>query len=153
MTEELSAAEPDRVNYLRYLGLHHYRLGCLADRLSNKETSKKDIDLAVNFQRQVFDVDKSNDRRRAELMLSLARQGSVDEAKTFAEDLASRANIDSEMLVDIARCYAQCSRVADTSSEATLLKASAMLDKARQLGFESEYWLRNELDLAPLYAK
>lgn len=153
ITEELSASDPDRVNYLRYIGLHNYRLGCLADRLSNTKASKNYLERAVSFHRKVFEVDKSNDRRKAELMLALAREGSVDEAKRYAEDLTSRANVDSEMLVDIARCYAQCSRVDASFAEEYVSKAKMMLDQARQLGFESEFWLQNELDLAPLYPK
>ena len=152
LTEEIAKADPDRVINDRYLGLHNYRLGCLEDTLGNTIKAEEYFNKSLVHHRKVFDIDNSNERRHAELMLTLARTASVTEAIEIADAFAARPNLDSEMLVDVARCYAQCSRHAGEREKEFVLKAREMLARARAQGFADEFWLRNELDLKPLFS-
>jgi tetratricopeptide (TPR) repeat protein len=153
LTEEMAKADPDRVINDRYLGLHNYRLGCLEDALGNTNEAEEYFKKSLAHHRKVFDIDNSNERRHAELMLALSRTASVTEAIEIADAFAARPNLDSEMLVDVARCYAQCSRNAGQREKELVLKAREMLARARAQGFADEFWLRNELDLKPLFSK
>ena len=153
LTEEMAKADPDRVINDRYLGLHNYRLGCLEDTLGNANEAAEYFKKSLAYHRKVFVIDNSNERRHAELMLTLARTANAKEAIEIADAFAARPNLDSEMLVDVARCYAQCSRHVGEREKELVLKAREMLDRARAQGFSDEFWLQNELDLKPLFSK
>src|SRR5262249_26040358 len=96
--------------------------------------------------------DKTNDRRQMEHMLALAHCGRHNEAAAIAARLLRLAP-DAELLIDLARRYAQCAAGA-TGDESLRSRytneAIEALRKAVKLGYRDEVYLATEVDLDPV---
>jgi hypothetical protein len=90
-----------------------------------------------------------------ELMLVLAHCGEHEAAAELAEQYAQHDSADNELLLDVARCFAQCS-VAATNVELQDRYAAKAID-ALTRAFDQEYrdivYIRSEPDLDPLRGK
>jgi tetratricopeptide (TPR) repeat protein/tRNA A-37 threonylcarbamoyl transferase component Bud32 len=134
-----------------------YRLGNLSDREGKQKMALASFEAASKLGQQLVDQDPQNDKRRMELMIDLAHVGQIEKASTIAGQLGAEPNLDNELRVQIARCYAQCARSAPDSQAALkqgfLLKAMESLHEAVANGFRDRVNLQTEPDLDPLHSR
>jgi tetratricopeptide (TPR) repeat protein len=134
-----------------------YRLGNLNDREGKQKMALASFEAASKLGQQLVDQDPQNDKRRMELMIDLAHVGQIEKATTIAGQLGAEPNLDNELRVQIARCYAQCARSAPDSQAALkqgfLLKAMESLHEAVANGFRDRVNLQTEPDLDPLHSR
>lgn len=100
--------------------------------------------------REALSKDAKNERRQSELMLALAQCGEHARAAALAAAQRGAAN-DPEVLVEVARCLAVCSAVADTGprDEYRRQAVQAIAD-AIKAGYRDAVGLTTEPDLRPL---
>ncbi len=121
------------------------------------EQARKLYDEAVGIARQMVMLDPEGRAKQVALALSLAPTGAHAEASGIADKLlAEQTNPDAELLVDMARVYAQCS-VAEglEAAKATEFQALALdcLRKAKDQGYRDHFYLTFHPDFAPLQAE
>jgi hypothetical protein len=94
-------------------------------------------------------MDAKNDRFRIEKMLSEAQAGDVAVAKEIADAYWANPKLDNELLIELARSYAQMSLRSDLETERTALRNRAIeaLKRARDQGYLDRVFIQNELDL------
>jgi hypothetical protein len=88
-----------------------------------------------------------------ELMLAQAHCGDHMRAAVIAEKFVERESPDNEVLIDVARCFAQCSAAAGEADELQAVyakKAIDALDNAIAHGYRDAVYLECEPDLDPL---
>jgi serine/threonine-protein kinase len=151
LTKEIVKAEPKKVDYQWDLGHAHYRLGLVALRARDEGGGREHFENSRAVREKLATQDKGNDRRQMELMLPLAHCGKHVEAAGIAATLLGGVT-DGELLVDAARCYAQCA--AASSDEATrqqyTTEAIQTIGKAVKQGYRDVVYLSTEVDLDPL---
>jgi tetratricopeptide (TPR) repeat protein/tRNA A-37 threonylcarbamoyl transferase component Bud32 len=134
-----------------------YRLGSLSDREGKQKMALESFETASKLGQQLVDQDPQNDKRLMELMIELAHVGQIEKAAAIAGQLSTEPNLDNELRVQIARCYAQCARSAPAShaalKEGFLLKAMEGLRAAVSNGFRDRVSLETEPDLDPLHSR
>lgn len=150
-TKELVKADSKKFDYQWDLGHAHYRLGLAAVRAKDEGAGKEHFDNCRIVRDKLATQDKSNERRQMELMLPLAHCGKQAEASTIATKLLG-AEPDRELLIDVARCYAQC---AAASADETIRKkfttdAVQSVAKAVNQGYRDIVYLSTDVDLDPL---
>ncbi len=154
---DLVERDPRNAVWKRNLATSLYTLGNLGDREGNKKAALDSFEAARRLSQQLVDDDPHNDKRSMELMLRLAHVGQIDEAAAIAARLSAIANVDNELRVEIARCYAQCARSAPESQAARkagfLLNAMENLRAAVANGYRNRVTLETEPDLDPLRAR
>ncbi len=152
--EEVAAADPRNVYDQRNVGKAHYALGCLDLLESKADDARARFERALTIRETLATIDPKNDRRRMDLMLAQAQTGRVDDAEKTAERLASRPKIDSELRIELARCYAIASRMlagADAQrAESFGTRAMDELRAAVSDGYRDRSYLGGEPDLRPL---
>ena len=139
------------VAFRRTVSVALYRLSQWRKEL-NQGDADEPLQQCLEIRLALAEAEPLNDRRQLDLMLALARSGEVTEARAIADKYLSRPNADTEMLMEIARAYAQCSLFASTEPERTSLLKSGFdaMKTAMQAGFSDSVFLHNELDLAPV---
>ena len=150
-------ADPRNAISRRNLGLVLYQLGNLADREKNEKAAAEAFQAARDIQQKLVDGDPQNDKRQYELMKTLAHIGQVDQAARIADRLNSGQNVDNELLLEIASCFAQCARharadqakVAQTYLEAAVNAIRKVIDN----GFKDNVYVELEPDLDPLRSR
>jgi serine/threonine protein kinase len=152
--EEVAAGDPRNVYDQRNVGKAQYNLGCLDLLESKADDARARFERALTIRETLAAIDPKNDRRRMDLMLAQAQTGRVDEAEATAERLVSRPKIDSELRVELARCYAIASRTlagADRQrAESFGMRAMDQLRAAVKDGYRDWSYLGGEPDLRPL---
>jgi tetratricopeptide (TPR) repeat protein len=155
--EELAAADLRNVYYQRSASKAHYRLGNLDLLEERPDDARAHFERASGIRETSAAIDPKNDRRQMELMLAQAQMGRVDEAVAIADRLAARPNVDPELRMDLARCYAIASRTlpASESQRAETLRIRALdcLRAAVKNGYRDRGYLEGEPDFAPLQAR
>ena len=133
------------------LALAHYRLGILRQ-MQNDKAAALHFEACLKIRTELATRDAINNKRQQELMLALARSGRYAEASEKANVVISTVKPDIELLLDLARAYAQCS-ASDKSAagaEAYRLNAIYCLQEAVRLGHQDKVYLATEPDFAPL---
>jgi len=132
-----------------------YRLGNLSDREGKQKMALASFEAASKLGQQLVDEDPKNDRRLMELMAALAHVGKVDQAAAIAGRLGTLPNVDNELRVELAGCYAQCARGTPESQSARkadfLFKAMDNLRAAVANGYRDRVYIETEPDLDPLH--
>jgi serine/threonine protein kinase len=152
--DEIARADPRNVYHQRNLSKAYSRLGTI-DLLENKpDAARVQFDAALKIRSPLAEISKENDRRHMELMLAQALVGQVDAAVAIADRLGGGAKVDSELRMDLARCYAIASRTLpkpDTGrAEALRVKAMEALRAAVKDGYRDRGYLEGEPDFVPL---
>jgi tetratricopeptide (TPR) repeat protein len=151
LTKELVKSEPKKFDYQWDLGHAHYRLGLVALRAKDEGGGREQFESSLAVREKLATQDKDNDRRQMELMLPLAHCGKNTEAAAIAAKLLAGVT-DGELLIDVARCYAQCA--AASSDEATRQRyatdAIQTIEKSVKQGYRDVVYLSTEVDLDPL---
>ena len=96
--------------------------------------------------------DPGNDRRQMELMLVLAHCGKHTEAAAIATKLLGGVT-DGELLIDVARCYAQCAAAVkgdESLRERYFKEAMQAIERACKQGYRDVVYLGTEVDFDPL---
>ncbi len=153
LSQELVDLDPKHVDYRRDLGIAYYRSGALA-LVSN------DAALATEFYSKCREVrermaseDPENVRRQMELMVLLPHCGEHLAAAEMAERLRRGTSVDSEMLIELARCYAQCAACVPENQELGeryAASAVAALSESVTKGYQDVVFIESEPDLEPL---
>ena len=150
----LLQADPRNAILRRNLVISFCYLGSLGDREGNKKFASESFEAARKLGQQLVDEDPKNDRRLMELMAALAHVGKVDQAAAIADRLGTLPNVDNELRVELAGCYAQCARSTPESQSARradfLLRAMDNLRAAVSNGFRDRVYIQTEPDLDPL---
>jgi serine/threonine-protein kinase len=154
LSKEIVKVDGKKFDYQWDLGHAHYRLGLLALRAKDEGGGKDQFENCRVVRDKLAAQDKGNDRRQMELMLPLAHCGKHAEAAAIAANLLGGVT-DGELLIDVARCYAQC---AATSSDDALrqkytTEAIQAIEKAVKQGYRDIVYLSTETDLDPLRAQ
>jgi serine/threonine-protein kinase len=155
LTQELVTADPRKFDYQWDLGLAHYRLGLLALRAKDEEGARAQFESCRAVREKLAAQDKGNDRRQMELMLALAHCGKHTEAAAIAARLLGGVT-DAELLIDVARCYAQCATgsLGDEGLRPRYTKeAIRAVELAAKQGYRDVAHLTTEVDLDPLRAE
>ena len=143
--------------YRRNLAVSLYRLGNLADRENNPRAAAEAFEASRSISQGLVDLDEHNDKRLYELMPTLAHTGKVNAAAEIADRFGAGPNLDNELRLEIARCYAQCARHTPPDqaekSQTFLVKAVATLRKAIDDGFKDYVYVESEPDLDPLRSR
>jgi tetratricopeptide (TPR) repeat protein len=152
---ELRSLDEKNVLYQRELGLALYRLGACALRAGDEAASADYYRKCREVRDHLANLDGAdNARRRIELMLVLPHVGDVDDATPMAEAFLDDDKADAELLVEVARCYAQCAgALAESDPERAARyrgKAVETLKQAITRGFKDRVYLDHEVDLDPL---
>jgi tetratricopeptide (TPR) repeat protein len=155
--EKMFAEKPKDQNIVSELADVNAEIGNLGDREGNQKFASQSFAAATNLGQQLVDADPQNARRLMELMRYLAHVGQVDKAAAIAAKLGAVPNVDNELHVELAQCYAQCARSARASQAARkedfLLKAIENLRAAVANGFRDRVILETEPDLDPLHTR
>ncbi len=153
LMQELVDLDPKNSNYLRYLGLAHYRMATIARRLDDAPTAERCNRACLEIREKLVAADEKNERRPVELMLVLPRCGQHARAAELAAKIQQRPNIDREELIEVAQCYSQCAAAASPDSNLSqqyIEKALRAIDQAIGKGYKDVVVLETEPDLGAL---
>ena len=149
LMEELARIDAKSVGYQRDLALSLYRLSSHARRTGNDVEARNYFEQSREIRETLATQNSSNDRRQMELMLALAHCGDHVQAASIAQKYVQVETADNEMLLDVARCFAQCAAVAseDESRNSYAEQAIAALASAINHGYRDAVYLESEPDL------
>jgi len=153
LCRELLESDPKNVNYQRELGIAYYRAGTLAQCLGDVPTASQHFQDCLELREKMAAADPQNDRRRMELIVVLPHCGQHVRAAEMADRLRASASADSELLMEMACCYAQCAEAAatdDALSQVYAEKAIGAIKDAVAQGYKDAVVLETDPDLAPL---
>ena len=151
LASELAAANPTAVEYQRTLALAHYRFGVLKQSQGDA-TAKENFDACLKIRTELA-KDAANVSRQRELLVILARSGQHEQATELAGKLLAGGMPDIELLLDVARAYAQCSSVVASdaaAADAYAAKAMGAISQAVKAGHKDPVYLATEPDFALL---
>jgi tetratricopeptide (TPR) repeat protein/tRNA A-37 threonylcarbamoyl transferase component Bud32 len=152
--EEIAKADARNVFYQRNLSKALYRIGDLDLAEKKPDDARSRFDAAQKIRAALVEISKENDRRQMELMLTQAQVGQVDAALATADRLAVGPKVDSELRMDLARCYAIASRTLPEReaerAETLRVKAMEALRAAVKDGYRDRGYLEGEPDFEPL---
>jgi serine/threonine protein kinase len=154
--QELSEYDSYESIYKRDLALAHYRLGNLARRSNEPATAREHYQESLRLREALVAVDESNDRRQLELMLALAHCGDHARAAGIAERYRSSESPDNELLIDVARCFAQCSAAVENDPDLQsryAMNAISSLTAAVAQDYRDAEYLEFEPDFDPLQGR
>lgn len=109
--------------------------------------------MCCELRESLVDKKAPNVKRQMEWMLALAQCGKHVEATELAENIQQESKSDNEVLLDVARCYAQSAEAARHQLELAARytqKSLAALRAARQAGYNDMFNLEVDADLEPL---
>jgi serine/threonine protein kinase len=152
LTKEILAVDSKKFEYQWDLGHAYYRLGLLAIRANDSVAAKNHFESCLTIRENLAKQDSGNDRRQMEFMLVLAHCGKHIEAAAIATKLLTGLT-DNELLVDVARCYAQCAANAsgDEAQRQSYFKdALQAIERSCKQGYRDVVYLGTEVDFDPL---
>jgi tetratricopeptide (TPR) repeat protein/tRNA A-37 threonylcarbamoyl transferase component Bud32 len=141
------------VEHKKNLAVALYSEGMAAQRLKDAAGADKCFGECLQIRDELAAKDPRNDRAKMDLMLVLPHCGKHEEAVRLAETLRTDKENDRELLLMIARCYAQCARA--TSGDSPLraqyeLKAVQAVQAAVAQGYSDVMTLEAAPDLDPV---
>jgi hypothetical protein len=149
---ELVKVDGKKFEYQWDLANAYYRLGLLALRSNDDSDARVQFESCRAVREKLATQDKGNDRRQMELMLVLAHCGKHAQAVAISTKILGGVT-DAELLIDVARCYAQCAAGSQGEEEVRqryLKEAIGAVEKAVKLGYRDVVYLSTEVDLDPL---
>jgi len=106
---------------------------------------------SLTIRQAMATAEPTNDRRQIALMISSSRFGALSVATAIADKYVAAENPDSEMLIEIAQAYAQCSARATVENRVEFeRKALNTIQKAVDQGLRDCTLLERDIDLKPL---
>ena len=148
--DKLLTFAPDNSEFQRTTALAYYRK-CQWEREQKRPEAETAGRRALALRTSRVKYDPLNDRFRIELMLSEAQCGKPVEALRVADEFAEKLVVDNELLIEIARTYAQISERSPESERLTLMnKATEAIRRAAKQQHQDSVSLTKEIDLKPL---
>jgi serine/threonine-protein kinase len=150
--ELVAARDPDDSSRLPFLAQTHYRLGLAALRAGKRAEADKHFRDALAVRRDLAQEEPWSVTHQSALMIDLARCGLLAEAVKKAEELRPRAARSTELLLQLARCYAVCAGQTDVAPDQKKSRdqALAALKQASERGYRDGVTLRTDPDLEAL---
>jgi eukaryotic-like serine/threonine-protein kinase len=105
---------------------------------------------AAKLWAELVQVEPNNLNWQASYMMALARTGKMDEATKIATMLRERAPHSSELLLQVARCYAVCAASAANEKKSLVAKAIESLETAATAEFKDSFAIETDPDLQTL---
>lgn len=153
LAREVYAQDPTAEQGRNTLNIELIRLAGF-EKLRGAEQHQKLYAEAVEVARQMVKTDVHGRTQQVALALSLAPAGADTEAGPLADQiLAAQQNPDAELLIDMARVYAQCSAsagLAEVEAAAYRTKALECLTRAKDQGYRDPAYLVSHPDFAAL---
>jgi hypothetical protein len=152
LLREVAAADKS-VEFRKNLAAALYSRGTAARRLNDAAGADKCFRACLQIRNELAARDPRNDRARMDLILVLPHCGEHEQAANLAETLRSGRQNDRELLLIIARCYAQCAAAVsgDTPLAARYKqKALESLKAAVARGYSDIMMLESAPDLDPV---
>jgi tetratricopeptide (TPR) repeat protein len=152
LLREVVAADPS-VEYRKNLAAALYSRGAAGRRMNDAAGADESFRECLRIRRELAAKDPSNDRARMDLILVLPHCGEHEQAAELAEALRAGRQNDRELLLVIARCYAQCAAAVpgDTPLAARYeQKALEALQAAVAQGYSDLMMLESAPDLDPI---
>ena len=153
LNRELLAIDSDLIEHQFGVAVDLYRQGVLETLAGDSATARTRFDECLAMREKIAARDPRNESRQRELMLAVARSGDHRRAAMLAERIRTGQD-DPERLIDLARCYAQCSAAAATdapaSTEAYAERAEATLRDACAAGYRDGVTLLTDPEFNPI---
>jgi len=144
------AKNPDDIAKQSLLALAHERLGALEAGLKKGAAADNHYQDALRLRTELLQIETTDLARQAAFLLALARAGKPADAAALAGKLRPKVAKSTELLLQIARCFAVCA-TADTPQRAKYEEAA--LDALRagtQADYQDAVVLRTDADLTAL---
>lgn len=154
LSQEVAKVDANQVDYQRDLALALYRRAEVALEQKDASQAESDFRRCREIREELARKDPKNVRRRMELMMVLAHCGEFARAAELAQTVQKdTAKDDNELLLDVARTYAQCAVAAGADAGLRrdyLNRAVEAVQTAVQHGFKDVVELETQPDLTPL---
>jgi serine/threonine-protein kinase len=142
--------DPDDVSQQPRLAQLHERLASLAARRGDRAEAQRRYQLALQVREDLLQIGPKNGAWQASHALTLARCGKHAEAAAAAEKLRQSAAGGTELLLQVARCYAVCAALDTPQQPSYRAKALEALQAATQKDYRDATALVTDGELAPL---
>ncbi|HUE71219.1 MAG TPA: serine/threonine-protein kinase [Pirellulaceae bacterium] len=153
LASKLDGDFPGNVPIRTTLALMQYRIGVLMHAQGDAKATEH-FDACLKIRTELATKDQVNVKRQQELMLALARSGKHGEASRKADEILKAVKeSDIELLLDVARAYAQCGVAVlgdEAAAEAFRVKAIEAITHAVKAGHQDKVYLATEPDFVPL---
>ena len=151
LAEESAAADPANADYQRDLAVACYRRGVVAQARGDASASDS-FGKCREIRQRLSELSQRNEKLKRELMLALAHTNEIPAAVGLARDFRRLEKLDNEVLIDIARCLAQCSLRTDSEEEVRIYQEEAIeaISSAVDNSFQDALLLEHQADLQPL---
>jgi tRNA A-37 threonylcarbamoyl transferase component Bud32/tetratricopeptide (TPR) repeat protein len=152
LLRELTAVDKS-VEYRKNLATALYSRGIAAERMHDTAGAEKSFHECLQIREELAARDAKNDRAKMDLMLVLPHCGKHEQAALLADLLRSGKANDRELLLVIARCYAQCAAAASGDlplKEQYEHQALEALQAAVAQGYSDIMTLQSAPDLEPI---
>jgi serine/threonine-protein kinase len=145
--EAMVAHNRGDASQLPLLALTHERLATLALRKQDAPAAEKHYQQALQLRTELEQIDPNNRSWQAALLLTLAHCGKQAEATRRAEQLRQRMPRATELLLQVARCYAVCATSDMPQKGKYVAKALEMLRAATKDGYQDAVALQTDPEL------
>jgi tetratricopeptide (TPR) repeat protein len=152
LLREVTAADRS-VEFRKNLAAALYSRGMAARRLSDAAGADTCFRECLQIRNELAANDPGNDRARMDLILVLPHCGEQEQAAQLAETLRTGRQNDRELLIIIARCYAQCAAAVSGNTPLAARyeqKALESLQAAVTQGYSDSMMLESAPDLDPV---
>jgi tetratricopeptide (TPR) repeat protein len=139
--------DPDDISQLPLLAQTHERLGGLAVRQGNRAEAAKQYEPALQLRGELLRIGPNNLAWQINRALALARCGKHAEAIPEADKLRQRAARSPELLLQLARCYADCAALDTPQKRPCTAKALEAVQAATQKEYRDAIALETDPEL------
>jgi serine/threonine-protein kinase len=150
--EAVLAHDPDDVSQLPLLAATYERQAAVCVRSLKPAEAKKHYLQARALREELLQTEPANLPWRAAYALALAHADQPKRAAEVAADVRKRAGQSTELLLQVARCYAVCAASDSPNRQAYQEAAVRALREATREGFKDTFLLRTDPELRKLAA-
>ena len=152
---DVLALDGNDVDQARSVAYDLHRLGTVESMAGDEEESARRFDEARRMREEILAIDPKNSERQIELMLTRSRCGDVEGALSIAASIRDSVRASTtDLLLALARCYAQCAvklRPTDPAAADTQVNdAVKAVRDAVAAGYRDRVTLTIDPDLLPL---
>ncbi|MEN9667888.1 MAG: Serine/threonine-protein kinase PknB [Planctomycetota bacterium] len=152
---DVLALDGNDVDQARSVAYDLHRLGTVESMAGDEEESARRFDEARRMREEIVAIDPKNSERQIELMLTRSRCGDVEGALSIAASIRDSVQASTtDLLLALARCYAQCAvKLRPTDPAAADTQANDAVEAVRDAvaaGYRDRVTLTIDPDLLPL---
>jgi tetratricopeptide (TPR) repeat protein len=152
LLREVAAADPS-VEFRKNLAAALYSRGTAARRMNDAAGADRCFRECLQIRTELAANDPRNDRARMDLILVLPHCGEQEQAARLAETLRAGRQNDRELLLVLARCYAQCAAAVSGDTPLAVRYEQQALESLRAAvaqGYSDRMMLESAPDLDPV---